>query len=91
MTVSAAMTVTMKGPHTCSAPFITHHFPRCACISSPVPQGKARVDPHVAAAVCTPASYSVEAAAEVHHRAGLAIAVSTCIALVVVVNRHQVS
>lgn len=78
------------GPHTCAAPFITHHFPCCACISSPVSQGEARVDPHVAAAVCTPASYSVKPAAEVHHRTALAIAVSTCITSVEVVNRHQV-
>ena len=90
MAVTVTMTVTVKDPHTCSAPFITHHFPRCARISSPVPQGEARVDPHVAAAVCTPASYSVEAAAEVHHGAVLAITVSTCITSVVVVNNHQV-
>lgn len=91
MTVILTVTVTVKGPHTCAAPFITHHFPCCACISSPVPHGEVRVDPHVAAAVCTPASYSVEAAAEVHHRTALAIAVSACTVFVVVVNRQQVS
>ena len=85
-----AVIVSVTGPHTCAAPFITHHFPCCTCISSPVPEGEARIHPHVATAVCTPASYSVEAAAEVHHGAVLAITVSTCITSVVVVNNHQV-
>jgi hypothetical protein len=88
--MAVILAVAVTGPHTCSAPFITHHFPRCACVSSPVPQGEARVDPHVAAAVCTPVSYSVEAAAEVHHRTALAITVSTCIMRVLVGNRYQV-